>query len=630
MKPMRMLLVLILTGLGLSACSLAGDIPPPPDYSPPVTQEVTRVETNFPLMPPDPARGKVIYDESCEPCHGPTGLGNGSQAADLPVQVPLLGNADVARAAAPVDWFNTVTYGNIERLMPPFGGSLTDRQRWDVVAYVYTLSMPAEQLAEGAGIYTAQCQDCHGELGRGDGALAVSQNLTVANWIDPARLAKLSNQQIWEMISGGVLGTSMPAYADLIYPDQRWAVTNYVRSLSFSQPSTEAAGTQEQPVQVEEIEAPQTLPQEGLGNVRVNVINGSGEEIPTGLLVSLTGYDDMQSAISLSGTLEAGGSTLFEGVEKPTQRVYLASVEYDGLTFYSDIVRLADSTPGEEVQVSVTIYENTTDTSQLSAERVHVFLEFPEPGRLQIAQLFLITNPTGRVIVPVQEGQPVLEFELPQGASDLQFADSAMGERYIETAKGFGDLANIAPGQTQHQVLYAYELPYERKLSLQLRMPLDVQSAVVALPQIDGLRLTSPQLRESGQRQVEGTSLHLFSASNLAGGSLLELTVSGRPGSRPMLSSGPAGSLILGGGLFALVVVLGVVWLRQQRRQAAPVAGSGETVEEPEAVETLLDAILALDDQYRSGELPLEAYKERRAALKERLRAAKIQEAQER
>jgi len=624
MKLLRLLIISASVVLALSACTLAGDIPPPPDYTPPAAPQATRAEMNFPLMPPDPTRGKAIYDTSCEPCHGETGLGDGSQTADLPVEVPLLGSAEVARTAAPVDWFNTVTYGNIERYMPPFGGSLTDRQRWDVVAYVYTLNMQAEALLAGAEIYAAQCRDCHGEAGQGDGMMAVSQDLTVPSWSEPSRLAKLSNQQLWEAVTAGVPGTSMPAYGDTISPDQRWAVISYVRSLSFAQPAAETAA--QQPAETEAGADSQALT--GRASVRVNIINGSGEEVPPGLSVALTGYDNMQAAVEYSGELEAGSSYLFENVEKPDQRVYLASVEYGDLTFFSDLLRLDGYAPGEEAQVSVTIYEHTSDTSQLSAERVHIFLEFPAPGRLQIAQLFLITNPTGRVIVPAQPGQPVLEFELPPEAEDLQFADGAIGERYIETVNGFGDLANIAPGQTQHQVLFAYELPYDRKQTLRLKMPLDVRSAVVALPDIDGLRLTSPQLREAGQRQVEGASLHLYSASNLAGGSALELTITGRPGSGPLLSSGPAGNLIFGAGIFALVVLAGVIWMRRQRRQAAEPAVE-PTAAEPEAVETLLDAILALDDQYRSGELPLEAYKERRAALKERLRAVKMQKTQE-
>jgi mono/diheme cytochrome c family protein len=621
MKLLRTLLILILTVLLLSACSLAEDIPPPEGYVPPNTQAVVASETNFPLMPPDPARGKLVYDVSCEPCHGETGLGNGSQAADLPVQVPLLGNSEVVRPVTPVDWFNTVTYGNIERFMPPFGGSLTDRQRWDVVAYAFTLSMQPEVLFEGAEIYAARCQDCHGETGLGDGVLAVNQNLTVADWSDPARLASLSNQDLSDLITAGLPGMGMPAFADQITGEEVFALTKYVRLLSFDQSSQDIAAIQEQAGEAEALAVPEAEPQSGLASVRVNVLNGSGGDIPEGLIVSLIGYDDMQATAKLSGVLEQGSTYIFDGVEIPDQRVYLASVEYNEMTFYSDILRIDEFA---ETEVDVTIYESSTDTSQLFAERVHVFLEFPEPGRLQIAQLFLITNPTGQVIVAEQAGQAVIEFELPPDAASLQFADSELGERYIETANGFGDTANIAPGDAPHQVLFVYELPYDRKQSLQLKMPLAVRSTVLALPDMDGLRLTSTQLRESGQRQVEGTSLHLYSVNDLAAGSVLEMTLSGRAGMAPLFSSGPVGNLILGGGMFLLVVLFGIFWLRQQRREALPAVGPGEAVEAPEAVEILLDAILALDDQYRSGELPVEAYKKRRTVLKERLRLAKI------
>jgi mono/diheme cytochrome c family protein len=623
MKSVRLLLISIVGVLALSACSLAGDIPPPPDYTPPAPRDALRAETNFPLMPPDPARGEALYATSCEPCHGETGMGDGSQSADLPVQVPLLGNADAARDVTPVDWFNTITYGNIERFMPPFGGSLTDRQRWDLVAYVYTLSMKPGQLAEGSEIYAAQCAECHGETGQGDGILAASQNQSISSWSDPARLAQQTNQQVWQSISAGVTGTSMPAFADSLSPGQLWAVTHYVRSLSFALPALEAASVPEEPGEVQAQAAQQTLPQGNLANVRVNVVNGSGEAVPENLQVTLMGFDDMQPSASLDGVRTEGNMYLFEGVEKPPQRVYLAAVDYNDLTFYSDILRLDAYAPGEEAQLNVIIYESTTDRSQLVAERVHIFLEFPEPNRLQVAQLFLISNPTGQVIVAEGEGQPVLEFELPEGAMGLQFADSVLGERYVQTARGFGDLANIPPGQSQHQVLYVFELPYDRKQTVQLKMPLAIESLIVALPEIEGLRLSSPQLRESGQRQVDLTRVSLFSAANLTGGSLLEMTVSGRAAPGPSISSGPVGNMILGASMFALVVIAAIFWLRQQRRQLVPAAGVSKPVEEPEAVESLLDAILALDDLYRSGELPLEAYKQRRTQLKERLRIAR-------
>jgi len=40
----------------------------------------------------------------------------------------------------------------------------------------------------------------------------------------------------------------------------------------------------------------------------------------------------------------------------------------------------------------------------------------------------------------------------------------------------------------------------------------------------------------------------------------------------------------------------------------------------PEDEGTLMDAIIALDDQFKAGNLPEEAYLERRAVLKEKLR----------
>ena len=40
-----------------------------------------------------------------------------------------------------------------------------------------------------------------------------------------------------------------------------------------------------------------------------------------------------------------------------------------------------------------------------------------------------------------------------------------------------------------------------------------------------------------------------------------------------------------------------------------------------EDADTLMDAIIALDDQYHAGNLPEEAYLQRRAALKDKLRS---------
>ena len=45
-----------------------------------------------------------------------------------------------------------------------------------------------------------------------------------------------------------------------------------------------------------------------------------------------------------------------------------------------------------------------------------------------------------------------------------------------------------------------------------------------------------------------------------------------------------------------------------------------ETEEDEEDVDTLIDAIAALDDLHKAGNLPTAAYQQRRAEMKERLR----------
>jgi mono/diheme cytochrome c family protein len=152
---------------------------PPPGYQqqPVAASQAESTEALFPLIPPDTNEGKAIYQQKCAPCHGISGLGDGERAQDLPNLVTPIGSLDVARQASPAEWFNVVTEGNLERFMPPFT-SLTDRQRWDVVAYAFSLSIVQAAGISGAELYTSSCSECHGWDGKGDQTNAASQNPT--------------------------------------------------------------------------------------------------------------------------------------------------------------------------------------------------------------------------------------------------------------------------------------------------------------------------------------------------------------------------------------------------------------------------------------------------------------------
>jgi high-affinity iron transporter len=87
-------------------------------------------------------------------------------------------------------------------------------------------------LARGAALYQAQCASCHGAAGAGDGALAAKLEPKPIAFTDEERARSRSLMALYQVISQGVEGTSMPAFAGLSEHD-RWSLAFYVGSLAF-------------------------------------------------------------------------------------------------------------------------------------------------------------------------------------------------------------------------------------------------------------------------------------------------------------------------------------------------------------------------------------------------------------
>lgn len=126
--------VLVLGSLLLAACGGGGgeeEVSVPAAYA---------GKTN-PLGADAAAAGKVIYDERCASCHGPTGAGDGAAAAGLDPKpanlsevVPNLGDDFLfwrVNEGGAMEPFNSA--------MPAWKGILTEEQIWQVIAYLRTL-----------------------------------------------------------------------------------------------------------------------------------------------------------------------------------------------------------------------------------------------------------------------------------------------------------------------------------------------------------------------------------------------------------------------------------------------------------------------------------------------------------
>lgn len=94
-------------------------------------------------------------------------------------------------------------------------------------------------LAIGKKAYTSDCAMCHGKEGVGGGELAVTMNLKLRDYRDPASLKALTDGEIYSIIANGK--GQMTGEAGRMKPRQMWDVVNYIRSLSRKQLSADRA-----------------------------------------------------------------------------------------------------------------------------------------------------------------------------------------------------------------------------------------------------------------------------------------------------------------------------------------------------------------------------------------------------
>lgn len=84
------------------------------------------------------ARGAQLFAINCQMCHGASGEGNGTMAANI-VNKPANLTLDVTQSKSDGSLFLTISNGVLGR-MPPLNENLTVRDRWDLVNFIRTLA----------------------------------------------------------------------------------------------------------------------------------------------------------------------------------------------------------------------------------------------------------------------------------------------------------------------------------------------------------------------------------------------------------------------------------------------------------------------------------------------------------
>jgi mono/diheme cytochrome c family protein/plastocyanin len=156
------------------------------------------------------------------------------------LEISKFSNPEFYRANSPYQVFESLA-----------STSLSEAERWDVVAYIWQLNTTPASLANGKELYAQNCAACHGENGAGDGVFAddlaeageasmqsMSGDMDMAmqtpvDFTDSKRMLGASPAILQGKILRGGMGTGMPMWGSIFTEEQIWDLIAHLYSLQF-------------------------------------------------------------------------------------------------------------------------------------------------------------------------------------------------------------------------------------------------------------------------------------------------------------------------------------------------------------------------------------------------------------
>ncbi len=579
---------------------------------------VSAQDVTLPEQTPDAAAGQPIYEERCANCHGAQGMGDGELAPQAAVPPAAIGDPLVRRELVPEAMFGVITagvMGDAGPVMPPFGPAssnpISEQDRWNLIAAIYSLGVTAEEIAGGEALYTTNCAECHGADGRDQFDLT-----------DQTYWISRSNQNVFDALQDGSIAEHDYELAD----DELWQIVDYARTFSYVYQDPLAAAAP--------IEA---------GLIRGLVTNGSlGAPPGEAITVTLNAFTpEFQVVLTQTAAIEEDGSFQFLVSDVQPDLFYVATARHDGVQFGSDFGELERDNP--ELELPFTVYDSTTDPAGVDIAQMHVILDFAD-GLLRVSELYQFGN-NGLQVYTGPTGDPndgVVEITLPEGAQNLQF-DHTFGsienlvpaDSMVQTETGWADTLPVRPGPNSLNLLVRYELPYDSGIAFAHPLAYEVAGMNMIIPDA-GVQLQNDGSWVDGGSQLMGDQAFLtFTRPAVPAGSDISISLQGEPqvvtpeGSAVAPPGNTTTELLFGAGLLLLVVAVVGYYVnlgRKQRRaepRPVPTTATATPALTPDAIsrrkDALLNEIVDLEDAYERRELDEATFAAQRQQLMSRL-----------
>ncbi len=581
----------LLIGACLAACGgLGGE----PEIIATVAPEQPALETALESdWQPNIVNGARIFAEHCTECHGISGDGQGDLVLAGSVEAPLdMTERALVALKSPLEWFEIITEGRIEKLMPPWRAALSEGERWDVALYAYSLNYDEALLARGEQVWQENCDAC--EL--------------------PAVIPPVFS----DVDYGAQLNRDL--FESALTAEEAGAAVAHLRSQLLEAGATVELDAQfdEQLDDIDDEPVEELVP---LGALSGRVEHGTaGGTVPADTVLQLE-YGNAELGFSLAETVvDEDFHFRFEQVPLTNSFSYVLGAVY-GDRIFNRLLSAEQLADGDNEQ-TITVYDFTSDPSVVSVAGIDILIEalqLEEWGRgLYVSQIIRYRNKSDRIYSSgrgFDDGrEAVLLVEFPVGARLLSGAENG---RYVviedmeRLPNSVIDTLPVAPGDG-HQLVLEYFLPYESSLRFEQNFNNAIEGELtVTAPRRLQIFSDVMEAREDISAredwQVYAGSLAMESAPKLS------FHVNGDP----YVSGGDDGLvitgenlpiLLLGVGAVAIALLVVAVLLRRRKKD-----------DETSEIDRLVAELARLEDDHEQGRVNHDWYHQRRRELTEKL-----------